>query len=208
MSKLAYKRVDQQNAPCVVDVMPNMHGKARVNSINGLISKAVSNTSHLALRRASRYAPQALLLSALSLMPLLAQADAPYMGRLFMSPQERTELDRLRLGGAPKAIGETQRNAPEENLTVDGYVRRNGSGKSTVWVNAQPQYRSGQSPESLAASGQRSTNGVAVQLPSGRQVHLKAGQSIDIATGQIREGYEQGVVVSGSSSKPDTTDKP
>lgn len=204
MSKFFNRLSNQQSAPCAAETVRSTRKNVRTDSIN----KSFNIINHPALRHANRYAPHALLLTALSLTPLLSQADTSYIGRLFMSPQERTELDRMRLGGAPKTISEAQVDTQEENLTVDGYVLRNGSGKSTVWVNAQPQYRTGQSPTSAATSAQRSANGVAVQLPSGRQVHLKAGQSIDIATGQIREGYEQGVVVSGTSSKPDTAVKP
>ncbi len=132
-----------------------------------------------------------------ALLPLTSHADELQVGRLFMSQQERAELDRVRLGGTPQAKeeGRTVR-APDANLTVDGYVQRNGSGKSTVWINSQAQYENERTNGSTLLSDKGKPDAVALQLPSGRSAHLKAGQSIDIASGQVREGYETGLVVS------------
>lgn len=132
-----------------------------------------------------------------TLMPIASHANEAAVGRLFMTQQERTELDRVRMGGAPlvQEEGRTVR-PPDANLTVDGYVQRNGSGKSTVWINAQAQYENERAAGTTLLSNKGKPSAVAMQLPSGRNVHLKAGQSIDIASGQVREGYETGLVVS------------
>lgn len=132
-----------------------------------------------------------------ALLPLSSHADELQVGRLFMTQQERTELDRVRMGGAPqvKEQGRTTR-PPDANLTVNGYVQRNGSGKSTVWINSQAQYENERMDGATLLSNKGKPGAVALQLPSGRNVHLKAGQSIDIASGQVREGYETGLVVS------------
>lgn len=132
-----------------------------------------------------------------ALMPLSSNAEELQIGRLFMSLQERAELDRVRLGGVPqvKTEGSTVR-PPDANLTVDGYVQRNGSGKSTVWINSQAQYENERTNGTTLLSEKGKPGAVALQLPSGRSVYLKAGQSIDIASGQVREGYETGLVVS------------
>lgn len=132
-----------------------------------------------------------------ALLPLSSKAEEPQIGRLFMSLQERAELDRVRLGGVPqvKTEGSTVR-PPDANLTVDGYVQRNGSGKSTVWINSQAQYENERTDGATLLSDKGKPGAVALQLPLGRSVYLKAGQSIDIASGQVREGYETGLVVS------------
>lgn len=142
------------------------------------------------------------------LLSLSWHANAQQVGRLFMTQQERTEIDRIRLGGAPatKEEGATAR-PPDANLTVDGFVQRNGSGKSTVWVNSQAQNENERTHGSTLLSDKGKPGAVALQLPSGRNVHLKAGQSIDISTGQVREGYETGVVVSDLPSKSTSRSK-
>ena len=140
-----------------------------------------------------------------ALLPLASHAEEQQIGRLFMSPKERAELDRVRRGGVP-LIKEKEKGTEEEasstvrppdaNLTIDGYVQRNGSGKSTVWINSQAQYGNERMNGPTLLSNNGKPGAVALQLPSGRNVHLKAGQSIDIATGQVREGYETGLLVS------------
>lgn len=138
-----------------------------------------------------------------ALLPLASHAEEQQIGRLFMSPNERAELDRVRRGGVPLIKEKEQKEEaistilpPDANLTIDGYVQRNGSGKSTVWINSQAQYGNERMNGPTLLSNNGKPGAVALQLPSGRNVHLKAGQSIDIATGQVREGYETGLVVS------------
>jgi hypothetical protein len=142
---------------------------------------------------------------AILLLPAYApQASAQGVGRLFMTQQERMELERVRQGGKPKAPKEEVQSASvphaqvslDSSVTIDGYVQRTGSGKSTVWVNAQPQNEDERTQGLTLLSGKGKPGSVALQLPSGRNVKLKPGQSMDIATGQIREGYETGLVVS------------
>lgn len=132
-----------------------------------------------------------------ALLPLTSNAAELQVGRLFMTQQERTELDRVRMGGAPQVKEEgSTAPLPDANLTVNGYVQRNGSGKSTIWINSQAQYENERTDGVTLLSSKGKSSAVALQLPSGRNAHLKAGQSIDIATGQVREGYETGLVVS------------
>jgi hypothetical protein len=61
-------------------------------------------------------------------------ADEP-LGRLFMTPQQRSALDRERL------LGQTQRRSDldsEASYTYNGEVRRS-SGTNTRWINGEPQ---------------------------------------------------------------------
>jgi hypothetical protein len=72
--------------------------------------------------------------------PGTAQNDA--LGRLFMTPQQRSALDRERL------LGLTQRQSnldSEASYTYNGEVRRS-SGKNTRFINGEPQPGAAGSP--------------------------------------------------------------
>ena len=113
------------------------------------------------------------------------QLQAPPLGRLFSTPEERTALDAQRgTAGAiatpapPPAAAEPAPPAPP--VTLNGIVRRS-SGKSTVWLNQVPQ------------DDQRNVSGSALSLRSanGRKLTLKPGQSVDLNDGSVREAHER-----------------
>ncbi len=125
-------------------------------------------------------------------------ASAGELGRLFLSPADRTAIDaaRLRLKSAPG----TQMSGPDEGastarppalddpaetVTVNGYVWRS-AGAPTVWINGRDA-----APGKLSAparDGQR----VRVALAHGAgQVALKPGQSFDSGSRQVSDAYEQ-----------------
>ncbi|UMR29075.1 hypothetical protein MJ904_18500 [Massilia sp. MB5] len=130
--------------------------------------------------------------------PLLAQAAAPNIGRLFTTLEERVQLDAQRsstpLGTAgmpgmsvgfvppapapaPAAASEAAPPAPAEPVQLNGVIRRSG-GKSVVWVNNVPL----ESPAARAKGG-----ALSVPLPTGGSVKLKPGQSFNPADGSVHE---------------------
>lgn len=119
-----------------------------------------------------------------ALLALAASVGAePLQGRLFFSADERAKLDRIRQksgGASPTAT---------DQVTLSGIVKRSG-GKTTVWINQAPQHGD-ETPSGIAVhAAPDSTGGVDLRLPSGKTVKLKAGQTLDTAKGNIREGYE------------------
>lgn len=127
-----------------------------------------------------------LLLAALALP---ATAEPPRIGRLFMTPSERADLNRLRDAGgriepapvaapqAPVAAAEPLPPTPPPPMVVTGIVQRS-DGKSTVWINNTPQ-----NDQQVGASN--GAPAVTVLLPSGQQATLKAGQAVDVTTGAV-----------------------
>lgn len=112
-------------------------------------------------------------------------AQAPQLGRLFSTPDERAALDAQR--GAPGAVAApapppvaAEPAPPAPPLTLNGIVKRS-SGKSTVWLNQVPQ------------DDQRNVSGVALSLrsASGHRLILKPGQSVDLNDGSVREAHER-----------------
>lgn len=112
-----------------------------------------------------------------------AQTEPHKLGRLFFSPEERDMLDRFR----QKSSGSSSVSTTEQ-ITLNGIVRRN-NGKTTVWVNQMPQRENERQGVTVLKSTAKSPN-VPLQLPSGKQIRLKPGQTFDASKGKVREGYE------------------
>lgn len=116
-----------------------------------------------------------------------AQAAAPALGRLFATPDERSQLDALReRGGAPLAPPR-QADAPPPApppVALDGIVTRS-SGKSTVWLNQTAQHDDAHVRRGAA----RRAPAFSLELPSGQKVLLKPGQRVDPASGAVEENH-------------------
>jgi len=125
--------------------------------------------------------------------PTVAQQQEP-MGRLFFTPAQRSSLDvargqRARTGLATEPTAEQPSAPQEQTITYGGMVRRS-DGKSTVWINGKP-VTEREAVGSTAVVGRVGADGsVSVQNPqSGRSVSLKPGQSLELLSGTIEEGY-------------------
>lgn len=110
------------------------------------------------------------MLFALSLITAAWQtnANATELGRLFYTPQERTQLN---LGMLQTNTEATSADAPDY-LTVNGMIQKKG-GNRIVWVNGKQQ-KAGYSNENQPAT-------VPVTLPGKTQpVQMKVGQRIKL----------------------------
>lgn len=124
-------------------------------------------------------------LLALQAFPALSQEN---LGRLFLLPQQRQDLDRRRLANI-------QESALTESLvTVNGQVSRS-SGKTTVWVNGVPQESTGKPADPAR-----------VTLPGAegeRSVTLKIGQTVDKVRGEVRDPVGGGrILTPGQKRQP------
>lgn len=130
---------------------------------------------------------QAALVVVFATLPSLSWGES--LGRLFFTPDERSNLDRARLTG----VGMEQEGAPAqqlESITLNGIVKRS-SGKTTVWINNSAQYEADFSPSTkrLASKTRLPDFPVLVQK-IGKTVTLKVGQTLNIDSGEIREIYQ------------------
>ena len=125
------------------------------------------------------------------------------IGRLFSSPEQRIELDRLRNDpgfgkGAEPVVDQTGPESgprPERGLsalavTFNGVVIRN-DGHRVVWIDGV-ETASGMTPAGVRIEADRTSGGrLRIQLPDGRtSAVLDPGQAID-ATGRVRKAYER-----------------
>ena len=149
----------------------------------------------------------ALLLPVLFLAALPAAQAAELTGRLFFTPEQRTQLDQLR---RQKAIASQVRDEPiPETVTYNGIIRRS-DGKTTIWMNNQQlsdaELRNGQT-----VTGSVSRDGrIVLQNPqagSGAKLELKVGQSATLLSGKVDESFATKTQKPGSRA-PETTLKP
>jgi hypothetical protein len=108
-----------------------------------------------------------LSISALSLGLLAtsaAQAQQPHLGRLFFTPEQRTQFDygKFQEGNATSS----------DSLTLNGIVQKHG-GSRTAWINGVPQR--------IGKSDERNPANVPVAVPNRAQpVTVKVGQKINV----------------------------
>jgi hypothetical protein len=143
------------------------------------------------------------LAAALTSVPAPAQER---LGRLFFTPAQRASLDVARSQRARAALSTEkpeQEAAPvPQTITYSGVLRRS-DGKTTVWINNQP-VNDRESAGAAAIVGRvRPDGSVTLQVPqSGRSVILKPGQSVELLSGAVEEGYSRKLEASRSEPKP------
>lgn len=111
---------------------------------------------------------------------VLAQDGHSDLGRLFLTPQQRQELDRRRELNIQEA-----NVTVESNYTVNGHIARS-SGKSTTWVNGVAQNET-----------YRTRNPAVIPLQPVEDepaVDLRVGQTLDRNSGNINNGIAGGEI--------------
>jgi hypothetical protein len=118
--------------------------------------------------------------------PLAAQGQAQPLGRLFLSPEQRAQLDAQRYGPPPPEpalAAPPPPPPPAPPVELNGLVQRS-SGRSTVWLNQEAQNE----PHNRLAHGKPGT--LTLRLSNGQVVLLKPGQRYDPASGTVTEVQE------------------
>ena len=123
------------------------------------------------------------------------------IGRLFSSPNERSNLDYLRQTkkvNVPAVINEApveriEQIAPApvvlpDAINLQGYVKRNDGKQGTVWINDKAVSENSSNKEVQVGHLNNSNNQVPIKLTAnGKQLKLKAGQVYTPKTNKIRE---------------------
>ena len=129
-----------------------------------------------------------LMTAALAAMPALAQDAQPQLGRLFLTPDGRTHLERQR----QLNIKET-RTLEGSTMRLDGIVLRS-TGKTTVWVNRQAQTEQGADNGVSVATSPRQPGGATLTAGGESPASLKVGQTINRATRETSDGIAAGEI--------------
>jgi len=125
------------------------------------------------------------------LVSLPGTARTQELGRLFLTPEQRATLDARRKARVPDKPGAA---AVSPVTRIDGFVQRSG-GRSTVWVNGEAV------TEGAARGTVRINRGrpgeVGITTPLGeesRDARARVGQTVDTATGEIRDPLGDGEI--------------
>lgn len=114
-------------------------------------------------------------------------AQTPVVGRLFFTPEQREQLDLLRLKKV--VASQAKDEPPPEIITYEGIVRR-ADGQTTVWVNNKP-LTERELRDAPAVAGRIERDGrlrlQAGQAGAGAALRLKVGQRAELSSGRIEE---------------------
>ena len=139
----------------------------------------------------------------LALLPATDSYAQSRIGRLFSSPEQRIELDRLRNDPGSGEVAEPvvaeprlesgpepERGLPALAVTINGVVLR-GDGHRVAWVNGVETVAGTTTPAGIRIDADHTPGGrVRIRLPEGRMsADLKPGQTID-ENGRVRDVYE------------------
>lgn len=125
-----------------------------------------------------------------------AAPQPQHLGRLFMTPEIRSALERQRQLNIQEA-----QTLEGSTMTLNGVVTRS-SGKRTVWINGQAQHDEAAPSGVIATTGPR-TPGRAV-LSSGEEspTLLEVGESVNRATHEKTDGLAGGQVSVNKGRSP------
>lgn len=149
------------------------------------------------------------LVACAALAAVAAPVPAPAqerLGRLFFTPAQRASLDVARSQRA-RATLSTEKTDEEaapvpQTITYSGVLRRS-DGKTTVWINNQPVHDRESAGAATIIGRVRPDGSITLQVPqSGRSVILKPGQSIELLSGAVEEGYSRKLEASKPEPKP------
>jgi hypothetical protein len=150
------------------------------------ISHQRENGTSKAKGRGRRFFPRSL---ALVLACLAGPVAAEELGRLFLTPEQRQDLDRRRTTNRAEEEAPQIKEGP---LTLDGHVQRS-SGKTATWINGVPQYDNPASPDPAQ---------VPVVPNAGEpSVTLKVGETYERTGNQVRDNLDGGEIIVGRSSR-------
>jgi len=116
-----------------------------------------------------------------------ASPDAPLLGRLFFTPEQRNQLDLLRLKKV--MAGQSRDESPPEIISYEGIVRR-ADGGVTVWVNNKT-LTERDLREAQSIAGQVERDGRLLLRPAQgapqAALRLKVGQRVELSSGKVEE---------------------
>lgn len=131
------------------------------------------------------------------LMAGAGTAAGAEFGRMFFTPAQRAALDtfrKLNIRNATVSDDDIDKDltpppAVPEHMSVNGVVRRS-DGRNTVWINQRA--IGAQQAAGIKVAPGKDDNRVKLTVPkSGHSFDLKVGQTVEILSGTIEEGYSR-----------------
>jgi hypothetical protein len=140
----------------------------------------------IALFAVHRRTARRLAVLLLFMLPQLAQAAQ--LGRLFLTPERRAQLERQRQLNIQE---KTQETIEVSSVHVNGMVRRSG-GKTTVWVNGRPQREGANASGVSVHPSPRQVDQVDISVGEESPASLRVGERLNRATQELSNGLAGG----------------
>jgi len=139
-------------------------------------------------------------MAVLSLCLLPALVQAAQLGRLFLTPERRAQLERQRQLNIQE---KTQETIEVASVHVNGMVRRSG-GKTTVWVNGRPQQEGVNASGVAVRPSPRQVDRIDISIGEESPASLRVGERLNRATQELSNGLAGGrlQVNRGDAVKP------
>lgn len=122
-------------------------------------------------------------------LALVSTARAEELGRLFLTPEQRSALDarrKARLPDKPQAV------IASPITRIDGFVTR-GGGRATVWVNGAAVGEGAEQAGLRVLPRRADPSRVTIEIGEGeRKFDMKVGQSLEHATGEVKDPLRGG----------------
>jgi hypothetical protein len=132
--------------------------------------------------------PAFLVLTLLLPAAVAAADNAPPLGRLFLTPEWRATLERQR-----KLNLQETRGLEGGSMRLDGVVVRS-SGKSTVWVNNQPQTENAGETGVVATVARQRPSRATLTTGTEAPVDLTVGVTVNRSTRETSGGLTEGEI--------------
>lgn len=119
--------------------------------------------------------------------------DLKLNGRLFFSPKERVEIDRLRIQFEQSKLLPNQENSipTPTSLKLKGFIK-NSEGKNIIWLDNNNALEELNIPGLRVDISNINSDGLPIQIINGdKQIKIKPGQSLDTTNGQIMDIYNE-----------------
>ena len=126
--------------------------------------------------------------AAVLLLTAVGSAGAEPLGRLFLTPERRATLERQR----QLDIEEVQ-TIEGTTVTLDGVVTRS-SGRSTVWVNQQPQNENALGTGVTAIVSRKNPGSVVLTPGDETSTPMKVGETINRGTREKTDALGDGSI--------------
>jgi hypothetical protein len=146
------------------------------------------------------------LTAAIVLLLPFAANGADTLGRLFFTPEQRAQLDALRVR---KVVATQVKDEPPPEVVMYGGIVRRNDGRTTVWVNnkalSEKDIREAGSLVGRVQRDGRITVQSSAQNAAAPALQLKVGQSAELQSGRVREPFSP---IAGSAPGTAAAPKP
>ncbi|MRR50503.1 MAG: hypothetical protein EG825_06250 [Rhodocyclaceae bacterium] len=161
-----------------------------------LAAALMAAVGHAGAQQGTMSAPAALAPTPPQAEQQRASPQPQHLGRLFMTPEIRSALERQRQLNIQEA-----QTLEGSTVTLNGVVTRS-SGRRTVWINGQAQHDEATPSGVAAATGPRTPGRAVLTAGEEHPTELEVGETVNRATREKTDGLAGGQVSVNKGRSP------